>query len=111
MLTLNGRFYSADELRTWDESQAPPGLTEQERATLDFSRAWLRGQERFTVRTSGSTGPPKPITLSREQMEASARLTGEALGLTPGDRALVCLPVRYIAGRMMLVRGLSWAWS
>ena len=105
MLTLNGRFYSADELRTWDERQATSELTEQERATLDFSRAWLTGQERFTVRTSGSTGPPKPITLTREQMEASARLTGQALGLTPGDRALVCLPVRYIAGRMMLVRG------
>ncbi len=105
MLTLNGRFYSLAELRAWDEERAAPELSEQERATLRFSRAWLTGQERFILPTSGSTGPPKPITLTREQMAASAQLTGEALGLAPGDRALVCLPVRYIAGRMMLVRG------
>ena len=57
------------------------------------------------VNTSGSTGAPKLITLTRDQMSASARRTGEALGLQPGQRALVCLPTRYIAGRMMLVRG------
>jgi O-succinylbenzoic acid--CoA ligase len=39
-------------------------------------------------------------------MEASARATGAALGLHRGQQALVCLPARYVAGRMMLVRGL-----
>jgi O-succinylbenzoic acid--CoA ligase len=39
-------------------------------------------------------------------MEASARATGAALGLHAGQQALVCLPARYVAGRMMLVRGL-----
>ena len=58
------------------------------------------------MRTSGSTGDPKPITLRREQMIASAQATGAALDLRPGCRALVCLPTSYIAGRMMLVRGL-----
>ena len=58
------------------------------------------------MQTSGSTGAPKPITLTRAQMTASARATGAALGLQPGMRSLVCLPARYIAGRMMLVRGL-----
>jgi O-succinylbenzoic acid--CoA ligase len=38
-------------------------------------------------------------------MVASARLTGQAVGLVPGDRALVCVSVAYIAGMMMLVRG------
>jgi O-succinylbenzoic acid--CoA ligase len=37
-------------------------------------------------------------------MEASARATGLALGLARGQHALVCLPTRYVAGRMMLVR-------
>jgi O-succinylbenzoic acid--CoA ligase len=74
-------------------------------AALDFCRDWLAGQEEFIVQTSGSTGAPKPITLRRRQMIASARATGAALGLAAGMTALVCLPVRYIAGRMMLVRG------
>jgi O-succinylbenzoic acid--CoA ligase len=76
------------------------------RAALDFCRDWLAGQEEFIVQTSGSTGAPKPITLARTQMIASAQATAAALGLAARDHALVCLPTHYIAGRMMLVRGL-----
>lgn len=61
----------------------------------------------FLLHTSGSTGTPKPIQLTRAQMQASARLTGKTLGLEPGDAALVCLNIRYVAGIMMLVRGLE----
>lgn len=105
-LTLNGVFYSTEKLASWTEAQESRPLTENERNTLTFCRQWLTDQPDFLVRTSGSTGAPKPIRLTREQMTASARLTGRALGLSPGDRTLVCLPTRYIAGRMMLVRGL-----
>ncbi|GAB2569053.1 AMP-binding protein [Spirosoma areae] len=74
---------------------------------LDFCRAWLSGQPEFTLHTSGSTGTPKPIRLTRAQLQASAHLTGQTLGLLPGDTALVCLNVQYVAGIMMLVRGLE----
>ncbi len=73
--------------------------------TIDFLTAWRSGEQQFTLQTSGSTGAPKSIVLTRAQMEASARLTGETFGLQPGDRALVCLNTNYIAGVMMLVRG------
>ncbi len=96
-LILNGRRVSP--------ASPPPDLTPYESRVLAFCRAWLGGQETFTLRTSGSTGKPKEILLRRAQMVASARMTGAALGLRAGDRALVCLPVEYIAGRMMLVRG------
>jgi O-succinylbenzoic acid--CoA ligase len=72
---------------------------------LDFCQQWLGGQEAFTLQTSGSTGQPKSILLTRAQMRTCAHWTGQALGLQPGDRALVCLSVTYIAGMMMLVRG------
>jgi o-succinylbenzoate---CoA ligase len=78
---------------------------------LRFCQQWLQGQAEFVVHTSGSTGPPKPTCLARAHMEASARLTAQALGLHPGDRALVCLHPGYIAGIMMLVRGLVNDWS
>jgi O-succinylbenzoic acid--CoA ligase len=45
--------------------------------------------------------------ITREQMATSARLTVRALGLPRGSRALVCLGIDYIAGMMMLVRGLE----
>lgn len=70
-----------------------------------FLTAWRSGQTEFVLHTSGSTGPPQPITLTRAQMQASARLTGQTFGITIGDRALVCLNTQYVAGTMMLVRG------
>jgi O-succinylbenzoic acid--CoA ligase len=81
-------------------------LSENGQAALEFAREWLAGAPQFVLHTSGSTGTPKPIELARAQMEASARATGKALGLHAGQVALVCLPTRYVAGRMMLVRGL-----
>ena len=86
----------------WPVSQTP-----YEAETLNFCQGWLSGQLEFVLPTSGSTGTPKPITLTRAQMRASAHLTGQTLGLQPGDAALVCLNIRYVAGVMMLVRGLE----
>ena len=85
----------------------PPAQTDYEAHTQQFCRAWQSGQETFMLHTSGSTGTPKPIALTRAQMRASAQLTGQALGLQAGDSALVCLNTQYIAGTMMLVRGLE----
>ena len=85
----------------------PTPATDYEADALAFCRAWLSGQSTFVLHTSGSTGTPKPIVLTRAQMQASAHLTGQTVGLQPGDPALVCLNIRYIAGVMMLVRGLE----
>ena len=85
----------------------PVPQTPYEAEAIIFCRAWLSGQTEFVLQTSGSTGIPKSITLTRAQMRASAHLTGRTLGLTPGDAALVCLNIRYVAGVMMLVRGLE----
>ena len=103
-LLLNGRQFSRQQLLAFSAGDYAD-LSDYEDRLLLFCHQWLTGQETFTLHTSGSTGSPKPITLSREQMALSARLTGQALALTAGDHALVCLSTDYIAGRMMLVRG------
>ncbi|SDD61513.1 O-succinylbenzoic acid--CoA ligase [Dyadobacter soli] len=77
----------------------------------DFMSKWLEGNEEFVLHTSGSTGMPKPITVTRGQLQASAAMTGKALALGSGTRALVCLNVGYIAGLMMLVRGMELDWE
>ena len=102
MIWLEGRWHEEATLLA-DPAIASAG--EQTQAVLRFARTWLGGEEAFEVHTSGSTGAPKSIRLTRSQMEASARATAAALGLEAGMTALVCLPVQYIAGRMMLVRG------
>ncbi len=80
------------------------------RQTLMFCKAWLDGQEEFLLHTSGSTGKPKPILLTRHQLQTSATLTAQKLQLFEGTTALVCLSTQYIAGLMMLVRGLVNGW-
>src|SRR6478736_3435407 len=103
-IKVNEKRYSVDELR---KPIVEDNLSGFEKSTLNFCRAWLTGQQEFTLQTSGSTGTPKPIALRRTQMEASARQTIEALKLKLGETALVCLETKYIAGQMMLVRSLT----
>lgn len=71
---------------------------------LNFRELWYSGQSDFQIQTSGSTGNPKVIELSRQQLIDSANLTKNAFDLKEGDVAFCCLNVDYIAGMMMLVR-------
>lgn len=82
-----------------------------EREIGDFLMDWISAGPDIVQQTSGSTGPPKPLAISKAAMVESARLTGEALGLKGGTRALLCLPARTIAGKMMLVRAMVLGWK
>jgi len=76
--------------------------------TLDeFLAEWNSPDDRMLVHTSGSTGKPKPLWVEKHRMEASARITCHFLGLKAGDTALLCMPLDYIAGKMMVVRALT----
>ena len=72
----------------------------------EFLDEWNNDSERVLVHTSGSTGTPKPLWVEKRRMEASARITCDFLGLKEGDTALLCMPLDYIAGKMMVVRSL-----
>jgi len=71
-----------------------------------FLRQWQNDEPTVWVHTSGSTGTPKPLQVEKERMMASARLTCSFLGLKEGDTALLCMPLQYIAGKMVVVRSL-----
>ncbi len=73
---------------------------------LRFGWQWLHGHERFTVPTSGSTGSPQPIEITRQQMLVSISLTQRALGLSAQHTALLCLSPDFIGGKMMIARAL-----
>lgn len=72
----------------------------------DFLSEWNNESSTITLMTSGSTGKPKSITVEKERMRESARRTCRFLGLSSGDTALLCLPIDYIAGKMMVVRSI-----
>ncbi|GAO31451.1 AMP-binding protein [Geofilum rubicundum] len=71
-----------------------------------FLKDWMNEQPEITVQTSGSTGVPKSMQVSKNAMLASARRTLRFFELKPGMTALLCLPTSFIAGKMMVIRAL-----
>jgi O-succinylbenzoic acid--CoA ligase len=71
-----------------------------------FLEEWHNENPTIGVHTSGSTGSPKAMQVEKQRMMASARLTCSFLGLKKGDTALLCMPLGYIAGKMVVVRSL-----
>lgn len=71
-----------------------------------FIKEWNSPDSHLLVHTSGSTGKPKALLVEKTRMEASARMTCEVLKLDSADTALLCLPLDYIAGKMVVVRSL-----
>ena len=82
-------------------------VADWEHALYSFLKNWLDDSACITVQTSGSTGAPKSISLPKEMMKASARLTNEFFGLNENSTALLCLSAGYIAGKMMVIRALT----
>lgn len=77
-----------------------------EKPVGDFLLDWFDSKPYIEMHTSGSTGIPKTITVSKQAMVESALATGDFFELHPGNKALQCLPVKYVAGKMMLVRAM-----
>ncbi len=73
----------------------------------EFLSEWNNGEKRVLVHTSGSTGKPKPMWVEKRRMLNSARITCDFLGLHPGDTALLCMSLDYIAGKMVVVRSIE----
>jgi O-succinylbenzoic acid--CoA ligase len=77
---------------------------EFEKSIGDFLLDWFDDKSYIDLQTSGTTGEPKIIRTNKQTMVNSALATGDFFELSPGDKALYCLPTKYIAGKMMLVR-------
>ena len=80
---------------------------EFEEKVISFLQDWFSHSETVSVQTSGSTGIPKVFEIEKKRMLNSSKMTCDFLGLKEGDTALLCLPVQYISGKMMLVRAIE----
>lgn len=78
-----------------------------QKSILDFLDEWNSANNYITAHTSGSTGQPKEINLPKSAMKLSAQLTGKFFDLKKGDSALLCMPVNFIAGKMMIIRAIE----
>lgn len=77
---------------------------EYEKSAGDFILDWFDNKSFLELNTSGTTGKTKLIRIEKQAMVNSAIATGDFFDLQPGDKALHCLPTKYIAGKMMFVR-------
>ena len=104
-LTLEGKKYSREEIvhliSNVSEVTSPFLLD-----LYHFLADWFNDSPFIEVHTSGSTGAPKVLMVRKEQMMQSARLTCEFLNLRINDTVLLCMPLQYIAGKMVVVRAL-----
>ncbi len=97
-ITLHGTYYSRENIDT---------CANISNDLLAFLLEWWNDSPYVTVHTSGSTGTPKEQCADKRRMMHSARITCSFLHLQPGNRALLCMPLNYIAGKMMVVRALT----
>ncbi len=75
-----------------------------EKPVGDFLLDWFDDNSFIDMQTSGSTGVPKMIRISKQAMVESAIATGDFFDIHSGDKVLQCLPVKYIAGKLMFIR-------
>jgi o-succinylbenzoate---CoA ligase len=80
-----------------------PRLGVRERAALG------RAPGDLVVHTSGTTGAPTPVGLTKENILANALGTAVALGLDPDERWLCPLPLSHVGGLMVLLRSAIYA--
>lgn len=100
-LRLNQYVFDAENLTEILKTTLP-----QKKEIHAFLVEWYDKKPTLLVHTSGSTGKPKAYCVQKKHMIASALMTCQFLNLQPQDTALLCLPVYYIAGKMMLVRAM-----
>lgn len=100
-ISADGSTITPANLSDWRRSRS--GIQAE---LSDFLAEWWSDAPTIPLQTSGSTGKPKTIYATKAAMAASAAATCRAFDLRPGDSALLCLPLRYIAGKMMVVRAL-----
>lgn len=104
-LVVNGERVTPENLSAWRSGRR--GI---EADLADFLAEWWGPGETVCLHSSGSTGKPKEFAGRKEYMRASAVATLRAFGLWPCSADadfLLCLPLRYIAGKMMVVRALE----
>ncbi|MCD4696642.1 MAG: AMP-binding protein [Bacteroidales bacterium] len=106
-LIIRGKKYSPEELSIICNDTIHFKLKPVwERTLFQFLQEWFSARPDISTKTSGSTGYPRIIRVSKEKMISSARLTLQYFNLKEKDKALLCLPVDFIAGKMMVVRSL-----
>ena len=100
---LNGYHFNREDMLRVAYSFIKEG-DDFEKPVGEFFLDWFDENTYIDLQTSGTTGTPKKIRISKQAMVDSALATGDFFELHSGQKALNCLSVKYIAGKLMFVR-------
>lgn len=92
-----GQAYQPDI--DWLDTAQPP---QQLRQPPQSAPQPLASDLALVVSTSGSSGSPKCVMLSRPGVQANTQAIVQYLGISPQDRALLTLPLHYVYGLSVL---------
>lgn len=73
---------------------------------LKIIKNWNNNKKNFLIKTSGTTSKPKKILVLKKNIINSSYMTKKFFNLKTGNTSLLCLPVNYIAGKMVLIRSI-----
>ncbi len=62
--------------------------------------------DKFEFKTSGSTGIPKIVSFSADEVAASAQNTIQFFNILPKEKVLLSLPTEFVAGALMCIRAM-----
>ena len=108
--TLNGFSFTQADLSRVAYAYIKEGDEYEQQIGL-FLLNWFDESDTLVLTTSGTTGPPKKITLPKQALVESAKATAQFFQLGAGISALLCMSVQFIAGKMMLVRAMQLGWQ
>jgi o-succinylbenzoate---CoA ligase len=106
-LTIHDHTYSSQSLTELCNSRIKNDDTPSwEKEIYGFLLQWLDDSDTIIQYSSGTTGKSKMLRLEKLAMVRSAESTCRFFNLKPGQIAGLCLPMEYIAGKMMVVRSI-----
>lgn len=106
MMELDFSHRNSIDKKKWISNLRDTAKADWEKEILVFLTDWFSGKDTFEIKTSGTTGPPKIVLFSRSALITSARITIKTFKLKKGNTLLMCLPTKFVAGKMMLVRAI-----
>ena len=104
VLTLHARATAAERAAAIERCGATEPPSAPSGAVLDALPAVPDASALAFIPTSGSTGTPRLVELSRGAVVASAQASAQNLGWEPNDRWLLCLPLAHTGGLSIVLR-------
>ncbi len=105
-IRINNQYYTYGYIQSgrWRSSR----LSAEVQEVFEFLEEWLSDEPTVVTYSSGTTGSPKKMRLKKSVMRHSAQATGKYFHFEAGQKTLLALSPKYIAGKMMLVRAVEW---